>query len=85
LVKDFLDEDEDFMEIEDIQYTEFIAWRHCSEEYLAENQYNMLSYFANGDTDIYYFKWDRQYDERRAKAEDARLLAYERKKKADQE
>ena len=28
----------------------------------------------------YYREWDRQYDEEKAKAEDARLLAYERKK-----
>ena len=28
----------------------------------------------------YYREWDRQYDEDKAKAEDARLLAYERKK-----
>lgn len=27
----------------------------------------------------YYREWDRQYDEQRAKAEDARMLAYERK------
>ena len=27
----------------------------------------------------YYRKWDRQYDEEKAKAEDARMLAYERK------
>ena len=27
----------------------------------------------------YYREWDRQYDEERARAEDARLLAYERK------
>jgi DNA polymerase-4 len=31
----------------------------------------------------YYREWDRQYDERRARAEDARLLAYERKKKTE--
>ncbi len=29
----------------------------------------------------YYREWDRQYDERKAKAEDARMLAYERNKK----
>ena len=29
----------------------------------------------------YYREWDRQYDEQKAKAEDARMLAYERKKK----
>ena len=28
----------------------------------------------------YYRKWDRQYDEEKAKAEDARMLAYEREK-----
>ena len=28
----------------------------------------------------YYREWDRQYDEEKAKAEDARMLAYERKK-----
>ena len=28
----------------------------------------------------YYREWDRQYDEQKAKAEDARMLAYERKK-----
>ncbi|MBR1574450.1 MAG: DNA polymerase IV [Bacteroidales bacterium] len=28
----------------------------------------------------YYREWDRQYDEKKAKAEDARMLAYERKK-----
>ena len=28
----------------------------------------------------YYREWDRQYDEQQAKAEDARMLAYERKK-----
>ena len=27
----------------------------------------------------YYRKWDRQYDEEKAMAEDARMLAYERK------
>ena len=27
----------------------------------------------------YYREWDRQYDEQKAKAEDARMLAYERK------
>lgn len=27
----------------------------------------------------YYREWDRQYDEEKAKAEDARMLAYERK------
>ena len=31
----------------------------------------------------YYREWDRQYDEQRAKAEDARMLAYERKKPKD--
>ena len=31
----------------------------------------------------YYREWDRQYDEQKAKAEDARMLAYERKKKDD--
>ncbi|MBR1782064.1 MAG: DNA polymerase IV [Bacteroidales bacterium] len=31
----------------------------------------------------YYREWDRQYDEEKAKAEDARMLAYERKKKDD--
>ena len=29
----------------------------------------------------YYREWDRQYDEKKAKAEDARMLAYERNKK----
>lgn len=29
----------------------------------------------------YYREWDRQYDEQKAKAEDARMLAYQRKKK----
>jgi hypothetical protein len=27
----------------------------------------------------YYREWDRQYDAERARAEDARMLAYERK------
>jgi len=31
----------------------------------------------------YYREWDRQYDEEQAKAEDARMLAYERKKPKD--
>ena len=31
----------------------------------------------------YYREWDRQYDEERARAEDSRMLAYERKKKED--
>ena len=31
----------------------------------------------------YYREWDRQYDEERAKAEDARMLAYERRKPKD--
>ena len=31
----------------------------------------------------YYREWNRQYDEQRAKAEDARMLAYERKKPKD--
>lgn len=29
----------------------------------------------------YYREWDRQYDEARARGEDARLLAFDRKKK----
>ncbi len=31
----------------------------------------------------YYREWDRKYDEKRAKAEDARMLAYERKSPVD--
>ena len=38
-----------------------------------------MSLFEDPKMD-YYREWDRQYDERRARAEDARLLAYERKK-----
>ena len=33
----------------------------------------------------YYREWDRQYDEQAARAEDARLLAYERKKQPNQD
>ena len=38
-----------------------------------------MSLFEDPKMD-YYREWDRQYDERRARAENARLLAYERKK-----
>ncbi len=51
---------------------------------LTHESYEQMSLFEDPKLE-YYREWDRQYDERRAKAEDARLLAYERKKKADQE
>ena len=31
----------------------------------------------------YYREWDRQFDEERSRYEDAKMLAYERKKKDD--
>ena len=39
-----------------------------------------MSLFEDPKLD-YYREWDRQYDERKAKVEDARMLAYERNKK----
>ena len=38
-----------------------------------------MSLFEDPKLD-YYREWDRQYDEKKARAEDARMLAYERKK-----
>jgi hypothetical protein len=38
-----------------------------------------MSLFEDPKMD-YYREWDRQYDEQAARAEDARMLAYERKK-----
>ena len=46
---------------------------------LTHESYEQMSLFEDPKLD-YYREWDRLYDERRAKAEDARLLAYERKK-----
>ena len=46
---------------------------------LTHASYEQMSLFEDPKLD-YYREWDRLYDERRAKAEDARLLAYERKK-----
>ena len=37
-----------------------------------------MSLFEDPKMD-YYRAWDRQYDEQRSRAEDARMLAYERK------
>ena len=45
---------------------------------LTHDTYEQLSLFEDPKME-YYREWDRQYDEERARAEDARLLAYERK------
>lgn len=45
---------------------------------LTHDTYEQLSLFEDPKME-YYREWDRQYDEERARAEDARMLAYERK------
>ena len=45
---------------------------------LTHESYEQMSLFEDPKLE-YYRKWDRQYDEQRAQAEDARMLAYERK------
>ena len=51
---------------------------------LTHESYIQISLFEDPKLE-YYREWDRQYDERRAKAEDARMLAYERKKRSSGE
>lgn len=51
---------------------------------LTHESYIQMSLFEDPKLE-YYREWDRQYDERKAKAEDARMLAYERKKRASGE
>ena len=46
---------------------------------LTHDYYEQMSLFEDPKLS-FYRDWDRQYDEERARAEDARLLAYERKK-----
>lgn len=46
---------------------------------LTHESYEQMSLFEDPKLE-YYREWDRQYDEQRAQAEDARMLAYERKK-----
>ena len=45
---------------------------------LTHENYEQMSLFEDPRME-YYREWDRQYDEKRALAEDARMLAYERK------
>ena len=45
---------------------------------LTHESYEQMSLFEDPKLE-YYREWDRQYDEQRAQAEDARMLAYERK------
>ena len=45
---------------------------------LTHESYEQMSLFEDPKME-YYREWDRQYDEQRAQAEDARMLAYERK------
>ena len=45
---------------------------------LTHESYEQMSLFEDPKL-AYYREWDRQYDEQRARAEDARMLAYERK------
>ena len=45
---------------------------------LTHENYEQMSLFEDPRME-YYCEWDRQYDEKRALAEDARMLAYERK------
>ena len=45
---------------------------------LTHESYEQMSLFEEPKLE-YYREWDRQYDEQRAQAEDARMLAYERK------
>ena len=49
---------------------------------LTHETVEQMSLFEDPKMD-YYREWDRQYDAARAQAEDARLLAYERKNPAD--
>lgn len=49
---------------------------------LTHDTYEQLSLFEDPKMD-YYREWDRLYDEEKAKAEDARMLAFERKPKDD--
>ena len=51
---------------------------------LTHESYIQMSLFDDPNLE-YYREWDRQYDERKAKAEDARMLAYERKKRSSGE
>ncbi len=51
---------------------------------LTHESYIQMSLFEDPKLE-YYREWDRQYDERKAKAEDARMLAYERKKRSSGE
>ncbi|MBQ8060925.1 MAG: DNA polymerase IV [Bacteroidales bacterium] len=46
---------------------------------LTHENYEQMSLFEDPRME-YYRDWDRQYDEKRAQAEDARMLAYERRK-----
>ncbi|MBR1928001.1 MAG: DNA polymerase IV [Bacteroidales bacterium] len=51
---------------------------------LTHESYVQMSLFEDPKLE-YYREWDRKYDERRAKAEDARMLAYERMKRSGEE
>ena len=51
---------------------------------LTHESYIQMSLFEDPKLE-YYREWDRQYDERKAKAEDARMLAYERRKRVSGE
>ncbi len=49
---------------------------------LTHDNYEQLSLFEDPRLE-YYREWDRNYDEQRARDEDARMLAYERKRRDD--
>ena len=49
---------------------------------LTHEHFTQMSLFEDPRME-YYREWDRKYDEKRSKAEDARMLAYERKSPAD--